>query len=251
MKLKDRVAVITGGGSGIGRATAGLFAREGARLVLVDRDVAALADTKAALGDADCRTIACDVTDEPMARQIVDEATAAWGGVDILVTAAGISRGQPAATTALEDWNAVMAVNATGTFLWIRECLRPMVARGGGSIVTVASQLARAGGRGNAAYIASKGAVAALTYTTALDYADQGIRCNAVLPGATETPLLKRSFARQPDPAAARERSRARHPMGRLGAPEEIAAAILFLASDESSWITGVELPVDGGWLAG
>jgi NAD(P)-dependent dehydrogenase (short-subunit alcohol dehydrogenase family) len=125
-----------------------------------------------------------------------------------------------------------------------------MTAQHSGAIVTIASQLARAGGRANASYITSKGAVVALTRAVALDYVDQGIRCNTVLPGATDTPLLQRSFARQPDPDAARERSRTRHAMGRFGKPEEIAAAILYLASDESSFVTGVELPVDGGWLA-
>jgi NAD(P)-dependent dehydrogenase (short-subunit alcohol dehydrogenase family) len=139
----------------------------------------------------------------------------------------------------------------TGTFIWIRECLRPMTAQGRGSIVTIASQLARAGGRGNAAYVTSKGAVVALTKSVALDYVDRGVRCNAILPGATDTPLLRRSFGRQPDPDAARARSLARHPMGRFGDVRDIASAALYLASDESAFVTGIELPVDGGWLAG
>jgi NAD(P)-dependent dehydrogenase (short-subunit alcohol dehydrogenase family) len=125
-----------------------------------------------------------------------------------------------------------------------------MTAQGHGAIVTIASQLARAGGRSNAAYVASKGAVLALTRAVALDYADKGIRCNTVLPGATETPMLNRSFSRAPDPDAARDQSRTRHAMGRFGKPEEIATAIVYLASGDASFVTGTELPVDGGWLA-
>jgi NAD(P)-dependent dehydrogenase (short-subunit alcohol dehydrogenase family) len=245
MRLKDKTAIITGAASGIGAATARLFAGEGAHVTLVDRDAAGVTALAAELGER-ARPFVAEVTDEAHARACVEQC----GSVDILVTAAGISLGKPALDTGVTDWNTVMAVNVTGTFLWIRECLRPMMAKGG-SIVTIASQLARAGGRGNAAYVTSKGAVVALTKSVALDYVDKGIRCNAVLPGATETPLLRRSFGRQPDPEAARARSLARHPMGRFGDVRDIAAAALYLASDESAFVTGIELPVDGGWLAG
>ncbi|HEX2890273.1 SDR family oxidoreductase [Vineibacter terrae] len=250
MKLSGQVAIITGAASGIGRATVELVLREGARVVAVDRDAAALATLAGTRDEAACRGIAGDVLDEALARTAVDDAVTVWGRVDILVTAAGISLGKPALETSLTDWNDVMAVNLTGTFLWIRECLRPMTRQGSGAIVTLASQLARAGGRNNAAYVASKGAVLALTKAVALDYVDRGIRCNAVLPGATETPMLNRSFNRAADPDAARERSRTRHAMGRFGKPEEIAADILYLAGSDASFVTGVELPVDGGWLA-
>lgn len=246
MRLKDRTAIITGAASGIGAATARLFVAEGARVTLVDRDAAGLSAIAAELGER-ARTFVAEVTDETQARACVEQC----GVVDILVTAAGISLGKPVLDTSVTDWNTVQAVNVTGTFIWIRECLRPMTAAGRGSIVTIASQLARAGGRGNAAYVTSKGAVVALTKSVALDYVDQGIRCNAVLPGATDTPLLRRSFGRQPDPDAARARSLARHPMGRFGDVRDIAAAALYLASDESAFVTGIELPVDGGWLAG
>jgi NAD(P)-dependent dehydrogenase (short-subunit alcohol dehydrogenase family) len=246
MQLAGQIAVITGAASGIGRATAMLAAREGARVIAVDRDVAALAE----LGPSVVQSVAGDVLDEDLAHRTIEDAVKAFGRVDILVTAAGISLGKPALDTALDDWNTVMAVNVTGTFLWIRECLRPMTRQASGAIVTIASQLAQAGGRGNAAYVASKGAVVALTKSVALDYADQGVRCNAVLPGATETPMLRRSFGRQADPQAARERSRLRHAMGRFGKPEEIAAAVLYLAGPDAAFITGVALPVDGGWLA-
>ena len=246
MRLKDRTAIITGAASGIGAATARLFAAEGAHVTLVDRDAAGVTALAAELGERGSPFIA-DVTDEERARACVEQRAA----VDILVTAAGISLGKPVLDTSVGDWNTVQAVNVTGTFIWIRECLRAMTQQGRGSIVTIASQLARAGGRGNAAYVASKGAVAALTRSVALDYVDQGVRCNAILPGATETPMLRRSFGRQPDPDAARARSLARHPMGRFGDVRDIAWAALYLASDESAFVTGIELPVDGGWLAG
>jgi NAD(P)-dependent dehydrogenase (short-subunit alcohol dehydrogenase family) len=245
-RFADKTVIITGAASGIGRATALQFAAAGARLTLVDTDAAGLAGLA-----VPARHVVCDVTDEAAARQAVADVLAAEEGIDVLVTAAGISGGRPALDTTLAQFEQIMAVNVTGTFIWIRECLRPMVAAGCGSIVTIASQLARAGGRGNAPYIASKGAVAALTRNIALDYVGAGIRCNAVLPGATDTPLLRRGFARQADPQAAAARSLARHPMGRFGQVEEIAAAVLFLASDEAGFITGVDLPVDGGWLAG
>lgn len=238
MRMQGKTAIVTGAASGIGWATASLLLAEGAVVLAVDMQPGA---------PDGCRTLLADVTDEAAAEQAV----AALGQVDVLVTAAGISRGKPAGDTSMVDWNAVMATNVTGTFVWIRACLGPMVRAGRGSIVTIASQLARAGGRNNAAYVTSKGAVVALTKTVALDYATVGIRCNAVLPGAIDTPLLARSMARAADPEAARTASRARHPMGRFGRPEEVAHSILHLASDDTSFVTGIELPVDGGWLAG
>jgi NAD(P)-dependent dehydrogenase (short-subunit alcohol dehydrogenase family) len=238
MRMQGKMAVVTGAASGIGWAAASLFLAEGAEVLAVDVQPGA---------PEGCRVLMADVTDEAAAEQAI----ASLGRVDALVTAAGISRGKPLGDTAMADWNAVMAVNVTGTFVWVRACLGPMVRAGKGSIVTIASQLARAGGRNNAAYVTSKGAVVALTKTVALDYATAGIRCNAILPGAIDTPLLARSMARAADPDAARKASLARHPMGRFGVPMEVANSILHLASDESAFVTGIEMPVDGGWLAG
>jgi NAD(P)-dependent dehydrogenase (short-subunit alcohol dehydrogenase family) len=239
MRLEGKVAIVTGAASGIGQATAALFLLEGAVVLGVDQSAAGI--------PAGCQICLADVSDEDAA----NAAVAGLGRVDVLVTGAGISVGKPAGETSLADFQRVMAVNVLGTFLWVRACLPPMVAQGRGSIVTIASQLARAGGRGNAAYVASKGAVAAFTRAIAVDYATDGVRCNAVLPGAIDTPMLARSMARAADPEAARARSRARHPMQRFGRAEEVAQSILHLASDESGFVTGIELPVDGGWLAG
>lgn len=253
MRLAGKVAVITGGGSGIGRATALLFAREGARLCLVDRDGPAAEGVAAELiaAGAEAMVRVGDVGAPGQADTDAAAVLARWGRVDVLMTAAGFSCGGTVVTTAPDDWDAVLRANLGGTWLWARAVVPAMQVAGGGSIITVASQLARAGGRGNSAYIAAKAAILGLTRTMALDFAEDGIRVNAILPGAVETPLLARGLARGGDPAATREASRQRHPMKRFGQPEEVAEAALYLASDASSFTTGTELVVDGGWLAG
>ena len=253
MRLEGKVAVVTGGGSGIGQASAVLFAREGARIAVVDRDAAGVDETLSLIRDAGGEAVGCvsDVGLAGAADAEVARLLDLWGRIDILMTAAGISVGGTVLTTAPEAWDDVFRVNVSGTWLWARAVLPGMRRQGRGAIVTVASQLAMAGGRGNSAYIASKGAVVSLTRTMALDFAEDGIRVNAILPGATDTPMLARSFGRRDDPEAAREASRLRHPMGRFGQVEEMAEAALYLASDAAGFTTGVCLPVDGGWLAG
>jgi NAD(P)-dependent dehydrogenase (short-subunit alcohol dehydrogenase family) len=252
MRLKDRIAVITGGGSGIGRASALLFAREGAFVALVDRDRDGMQEVANAVRDAkgECSEHLGDVGDGDFAKATVDAVVSRLGRLDVLMTAAGWSCGGTVLTTRLSDWDAVFRTHVGGTWLWARAAIPQMQKQGKGSIVTLASQLAIAGGRGNSAYIAAKGAIISLTRTMALDFASDGIRVNAIAPGAIETPMLRRSFARHADPEAAREASRNRHAMKRFGRAEEIAQAALYLASDASSFTTGTVMAVDGGWLA-
>lgn len=253
MRLPGKVAVITGGGSGIGRATALAFAREGARLALVDRDAAGANETAALVTAQGSEAMVCisDVGEPGTADRDAAAILARFGRIDILFTAAGFSVGGTIMTTSPEDWDRVFRANLGGTWLWARAVVPAMRAQGGGAIVTTASQLAIAGGAGNAAYIAAKGAILSLTRTMALDFAADRIRVNALAPGAIDTPMLRRSFGRAADPAAAEAKSVARHPLGRLGRPEEIAEAALYLASDAAAFTTGTTLAVDGGWLAG
>ncbi|MEI6201019.1 MAG: SDR family oxidoreductase [Enhydrobacter sp.] len=244
MKLKDKVAIVTGAASGIGAEVARVFAREGARVALVDRD-------RIDAPRVDAKVFQGDVSDAAFAAMTVAEVAKAWGRLDVVLTAAGMSVGKKLADTTEEEWDRVFAVNAKGTFLWLKACLAPMIASGGGSMITVASQIPLSGGRNTASYAASKGAVIALTKSVALDYAADKVRVNALAPGAIDTPFLHRSFTRASDPAAARQASIDRHPMKRFGTVEEVAKAALFLASDDSSFTTGSVLMVEGGWNAG
>ena len=254
MRLMGRTAIVTGAASGIGRASAMLFAREGAFVALVDRDPIGLQQTLVAIegtkgeasmhvGDVSIAEFASTATSEIMARR---------GRLDVLMTAAGFSCGGTVVTTDPADWDAVFRTNVGGTWLWSRAAVPEMQRQGSGSgsIITLASQLAIAGGRNNSAYIAAKGAIISLTRTMALDFAMAGIRVNAIAPGAIDTPMLQRSFARHADPEPVREASLNRHAMKRFGRAEEVAEAALHLASDASSFTTGTVMVVDGGWLA-
>jgi NAD(P)-dependent dehydrogenase (short-subunit alcohol dehydrogenase family) len=252
MRLAERVAIITGGGSGIGRASALLFAREGAFVALVDHDAVGAEETLAMFrdGGGNGSVHIGDVGEADFARAAVETVAANGGRLDVLMTAAGFSCGGTVVTTDPADWDAVFRTNVGGTWLWARAAVPIMQRQGKGAIITLASQLAIAGGKGNSAYIAAKGAILSLTRTMAVDFATDGIRVNAIAPGAIETPMLRRSFARHADPVVVREVSRQRHAMKRFGQADEVAHAALYLASDESSFTTGVVLPVDGGWLA-
>jgi 2-keto-3-deoxy-L-fuconate dehydrogenase len=243
MKLKDKVAIVTGAASGIGAEVARVFAREGAKVALVDRDAIATPPAGALVFQG-------DVSDAAFTEATVAGIVKAWGRVDVVLTAAGMSVGKKLADTTEEEWDRVFAVNAKGTFLWLRATLAPMIASGGGSMITVASQIPLSGGRNTASYASSKGAVIALTKSVALDYAADKVRVNALAPGAIDTPFLHRSFTRAANPAVARQSSIDRHPMKRFGTVEEVAKAALFLASADSSFTTGSVLMVEGGWNA-
>lgn len=252
MKLKDRVAIVTGAASGIGAASARLFAAEGARLALVDLDEKGLGQAAAGIEERGGKAIAivADVSDGRLAREGVDQVLAKWSRIDILLTAAGVSLGGTVDSIDEAAWDRTFAVNVKGTYLWVRHAIKPMIAAQSGAVVTIGSQLAQSSLGKNAAYVASKGAIASFTKTIAVDHARQGIRINALMPGVIDTPMPARSLQRQADPEAARAFWKQRHPMGRIGQPEEVARAALFLASDDSSFITGTLLFVDGGWTA-
>ncbi len=252
MKLQDQVAIVTGAASGIGAASSKLFAAEGARLALVDQNEVGLkkvaAEIKAKGGTA--ITITADVRSDAKARAGVERVIKRWERIDVLLTAAGASTGGTVDAIDEAAWDRTFAINVKGTFLWIHHAIAHMIAAKKGSIVTIGSQLAQASPGKNAAYVASKGAIASLTKTMAVDHARQGIRVNALMPGVIDTPMPARSLKRYADPEAMKAYWNERHPMGRIGQPEEVAQAALFLASDDSSFVTGHLLFVDGGWTA-
>ena len=249
MRLEDKVTIITGGASGMGRVAAGLFASEGARLVLADVSEEAVesaaADVRAA--GAQATAIVADVSKEDDARRMVDHAVATFGRVDVLYNNAGI---MPAADhsvvdTDVQTWDAVMAVNVRGVFLGCKYAIPRMVDQGSGSIINIASFVAILGcSVPQDAYTASKGAVLSLTRSLAVQFGPHGVRANAICPGPVETPLLMDWLVK--DEEAKRIRL-ARNPTGRFGKPEEIVWMAIYLASDESRWTNGASLVVDGG----
>src|SRR5215813_9587745 len=246
MRLKDKVCIITGGGSGIGRATALLFAGEGARLVVADKHAAnAQAVASECSGKAaQAIAIAADV------KRMIAATVERFRRLDILVNNAGYGIPGSVVETDEDAWDALMAVNVRGVFLCSKYAIPVMKANGVGTIVNTASVVAAVGIGNRAAYCASKGAVAALTRAIAIDHVGDGIRCNAIAPGTIDTPYFDDILRKSPDPGATRKALAARQLLGRLGTPEEIAAGILFLASDESRFATGTILTLDGGMTA-
>ncbi len=247
-RLAGKVALITGAASGIGRATAALFHAEGAKVAATDRNEAGLEETKA-FSDL---VLPLDVTDEARWRQVVDSVVAAFGKLDILVNSAGIGTKGNIETETLADWRKVHAVNVEGTFLGCREAVRVMKETGGGSIVNLSSVAGIIGDAQTIAYCASKGAVRLLTKSAALHCGRSGykIRVNSVHPSFADTAMVQELIASSKNPERVREGLARAAPLGRLGRAEEIAAAILYLASDESSFTTGAEIVVDGGLTA-
>jgi NAD(P)-dependent dehydrogenase (short-subunit alcohol dehydrogenase family) len=249
MRLAGKVVLISGGARGMGAAEARLFAREGARVVLGDvleaegKDVQA--DIVAKGGEAAFTRL--DVTREADWEQAVALAVSRFGKLNVLVNNAGIGGASRIEDTTAEAWDRVMDVNAKGVFLGTKAAIPAMRRAGGGSIVNISSQLGLVGmDDSSPQYTASKGAVRLLTKTTALQYAREGIRCNSVHPGPIVTPMTER---RRAEPAVY-QRMLSRIPLGRYGEPDEVAYAVLYLASDESAFVTGSELVIDGGWTA-
>ena len=247
MRLAGKVAVITGAKSGIGLATARLFAAEGAAVVLADiKD----ASEEAAAIRTRCAVIPVDVANGRSVQQLVDRTLKEFGRLDVLVNGAGIDLAKRITETDEADWDRLMSVNLRGVFLCSKAAILVMRDYGGGVIVNVASELGIVGGSQIAAYCASKGGVVQLTKAMAVDHAAENIRVNCVCPGPVDTPLLQSIIAAASDPAAEQFSIVSKTLLRRLARPGEIASAILFLASDESSYMTGSIVAVDGGWTA-
>jgi len=252
MRLAGRTAIITGGNSGIGRATALLFAQEGAAVAVTARDHTSGETVRGEIERAGGKAlfIACDVSSADQCRQSVEATIAAFGRLDILFNNAGVFYPHTALDCTEEEWDQQIDINLKGTFLMSKYALPHMIARGGGVIVNNSSGWGLVGGDAAVAYCASKGGVVLLTKAMAIDHGRQGIRVNCICPGDVETPML---------PDDARQRGMkweeylagaANRPMGRVGTAEEIARSVLFLACDDSSFMTGAALVVDGGGTA-
>lgn len=251
-RLKGKVAVITGGASGIGAATAKLFVQEGASVVIADRQETTDATLASLIADGASPILfkQTDVTQESDIVAAIALAVTTFGKLDATVACAGVD-GQGADTDVSEaEWDKVMAVNARGVFFVTKHAIPEMRKAGGGSIVNISSAFGIAGAPGFAAYCASKGAVRTFTKGTAVTYAADRIRSNSVHPGVTETPMLKSLFDRTEDPDATRALFSAQHPLPFNAAPEDIGWGCVYLASDEARFVTGIELVIDGGLLA-
>jgi len=246
MRLANKVVILTGAAGGVGRATARLLAREGAQVVVADKNPDGVRELAKEIGAASLG-VTVDVSQHASVKAMVAQTLAHFGRVDVLINNAGFGRVGTVETIEEEEWDSIIGVNLKGTFLCSKNVIPLMAAAGGGSIVNVGSYTAIAAIRERAAYIASKGGIAALTKAMALDHVGQKIRVNCVAPGTIATPYFEKMFAESSDPEALRAELNARSPMGRMAQPEEIAAAILWLASDEASFATGSVMVVDGG----
>jgi NAD(P)-dependent dehydrogenase (short-subunit alcohol dehydrogenase family) len=252
-RVEGKVALVTGGASGLGAESARRLAREGAAVVLTDLAAEAgqaVADDILAAGGR-AAFLVQDVVDEARWGEVVAEVMARFGRIDVLVNSAGVGGGgEPILEHTLEAWRRIVGINLDGTFLGVRHVAPVMAAAGRGSIVNLSSILGKVGLPGASAYCASKGGVLMLTKAVALELAAAGVRVNSVHPGFIETPMVLNAFRNSDNENEMRDLIVSRHALGRLGVPREIADAIVFLASDESSFMTGSELVVDGGYTA-
>lgn len=257
-RLEGKRTVVTGAGSGIGAAAAQLFAAEGARVVCADIDGEAAAAVAAGIGEA-AVAATVDVAEPAQCEAMVAMAVDAWGGVDAVYANAGVAGSGRAGDLDIDEWNRVIGINLTGVWLSVKYAIEPMVAAGGGSLVLQASVGGVIGVPGIASYAAAKAGVIGLARQMAVDYGPDGIRVNAICPGTVPTPLVRATYekrggfsatANAPKDASIDDLIEAavvRHPIGRLGAVDDIAQLALHLASDESSWTTGASIVIDGG----
>lgn len=249
-RLHDKVAVITGGASGIGRASGLLFAAEGAKVVIADWQEAEGEEVAAQIRSdgGEATFVKTDVSSPDDVRRMIDSAVGSYGKLDVLFNNAGVEGEQaPTGDCTLENWDRVIAINLTGVFLGMKFGIQAMLKGGGGSIINTASVAGLVGFGGIPAYAASKGGVVQLTKTAALEYAQQNIRVNVICPGVIWTPMVERFTSAGEEARAA---VKALEPVGRFGTPEEVANLALYLASDESSFCTGAPFIVDGGFVA-
>lgn len=252
-RLLGKMAFITGGGTGIGRACALLFAREGAKVAVAGRrrePLDKVAQEIIAEGH-DALAAECDVTRKASVDAAVRAAAERFGGLSVIVNNAGTVHVGTAEETSEEDWNRVITGNLTGAFLVSRATVPLLRQAGGGSIVNIGSYLGLVGIKQRVAYCAAKGGVTLLTKAMALDHAAEKIRVNCICPALVETEMALGAIRRMPDPAAYRKLRESQIPMGRAGRPEEVAELAVFLASDESAWMTGNAIAIDGGSTAG
>ena len=248
-RLQNKITLITGGASGIGRAAALRFAREGAKVMIADRNAALSAQTLAELHEITphAASVSVDVSKTAQVQQMVDETTSRFGGLDILVNAAGVLLlSPPLAEIDERDWDLMMNTNLRGLFLCCKAAIPVMLEHGGGSIVNISSMAGISAYARSLPYAVSKAGVIHFTLGAASQYTSKGIRINCIAPGTVDTPQARGSS----QSAATLRQLAETHPMGRIGLPEDIADAILFLSSDEASYITGAELVVDGGLTA-
>ena len=254
MRLEGRAALITGAGSGIGRATAELFASEGAGVAILDRDGQAAEEAASAISETggEAYPVVADVSYSDQVSEAVARAARLHGRLDIVYNNAGVGATGSVADVTEEDWDRCFAVNVKGTYLTSRAAIPHLEAAGGGSIINQASVAALVGIPGFAAYCAAKGAVVSLTRAMAIDLAPAGIRVNALCPGTVYTPLMEPLMRERGGGSIERglEITAAKYPIGRIGTPMEIAQAALFLASDDAGFVTGAAFTVDGGMTA-
>ncbi len=251
MRFQEKVIAITGAAKGIGRVAALAFAREGAAVAIVDQSAAGEAVAHEIEGTGQpVLFVPTDISSESDVQALFEQIAAQWGRLDVLVNNAGIYRQGDVLQSPTKEWEQILAVNLTGSFLCTKYAV-PLMLRGeGGVVVNVASEAGLVGIAGQVAYNVSKAGMIALTRSCAVDLAARGIRVNSVCPGTTFTPLVEEAIRRAPDPVAARRHLEESRPLNRLGTPEEIASAILYLASDDAGYATGSILSIDGGYTA-